>query len=229
MTLDLHEPRATVDPPVPKKTRRGSGGRPSQEEALRRDARLVEIAAAMFMERGFDATTIDAVAEAASIGKATLYARYRDKAALFAAVVQRQIDRWLIVSATEIPTPGERAADVLLTMGRGMAAAILIPEAIAINRIVTAQATRFPELAHMAHREAWQRSNASVAAVLEYFERDGQIAVEDSEMAADLFLSLVVGRLSRLAMLGIAIDAEQVERRVEAAVALFLQGVVPRS
>ncbi len=229
MTIQIDEPQAAMDGPAPVKVRRGSGGRPSQEEALKRDARLVEIAAAIFMERGFDATTIDAVAEAACVGKATLYARYRDKAALFAAVVQRQIDRWLIVSATEIPTPGERAADVLLTMGRGMAAAILIPEAIAINRIVTAQATRFPELAHMAHREAWQRSNASVAAVLEYFERDGQIAVEDSEMAADLFLSLVVGRLSRLAMLGIAIDPEQVERRVEAAVALFLQGVVPRS
>ena len=196
---------------------------------MRRSERLIEIAASMFMERGFEGTSIDAVAEAAGIGKATLYARYRDKAALFAAVVRRQIDRWLIVSATEVPTRGERVAEVLSTMGRSMAAAILIPEAIAINRIITAQATRFPELAHMAHREAWQRSNASIAAVLEHFAREGQIAVEDSEMAADLFLSLVVGRLSRLAMLGIAIDPGQVERRIEAAVALFLNGVVPRS
>ena len=228
MTLDLHEPRATVDAPVPKKTRRGSGGRPSQEEALRRDARLVEIAAAMFMERGFDATTIDAVAEAANVGKATRYARYRDKAALFAAVFQRQIDRWLSVSASEAPGPDDRVADVLLAMGRRMAAAALTPEAVAINRIVTAQAIRFPELAHRAHREAWRRSNASIAAVLDHFVADGQIAVEDSEMAADLFLSLVVGRLSRLAMLGIAIDPGQVDCRVEAAVAVFLHGVARR-
>ncbi len=228
MTIDLERPQPVLDGPAPPKARRGSGGRPSQGEALRRDARLVEIAAAIFMERGFDATTIDAVAEAACVGKATLYARYRDKAALFAAVVQRQIDRWLSVSATEAPGPGERVADVLLAMGRRMVAAILIPEAIAINRIVTAQAIRFPELAHMAHREAWQRSNASIATVLDHFARDGQIAVEDGEMAADLFLSLVVGRLSRLAMLGIAIDPEQVDRRVEAAVALFLHGVAVR-
>ena len=224
MTLDLDEPQSAVATLNPKKARRGSGGRPSQEEALRRDARLVEIAAAMFMERGFDATTIDAVAEAASVGKATLYARYHDKGALFAAVVQRQIDRWLSVSAQEPPRPDDRVADVLLEMGRRMVAAILIPEAIAINRIVTAQAIRFPELAHMAHREAWQRSNASIAAVLDHFARDGQIDVDDSEMVADLFLSLVVGRLSRLAMLGIAVDAEQIDRRVEAAVALFLHG-----
>ncbi|RYC29060.1 TetR/AcrR family transcriptional regulator [Lichenibacterium minor] len=228
MTLALDEPQSAVDTLIPKKARRGSGGRPSQEEALRRDARLIEIAAAMFMERGFDATTVDAVAEAASVGKATLYARHRDKAALFAAVVQRQIDRWLSVSAMEVPGPDERIEDVLAEMGRRMVAAILVPEAIAINRIVTAQAIRFPELAHRAHREAWQRSNASIATVLDHFVADGQIAVEDSEMAADLFLSLVVGRLSRLAMLGIAIDPGQVDRRVEAAVAVFLHGVARR-
>lgn len=225
MTLDLDDTLPAMAVLAPRKARRGSGGRPSQEEAVRRDARLVEIAAAMFMERGFDGTTIDAVAEAASIGKATLYARYRDKGALFAAVVQRQIDRWLSVNAPDLPGPGARVEDVLLAMGRRTVAAILIPEAIAINRIVTAQAIRFPELAHMSHREAWQRSNASIAAVLDHFARDGQIVVEDGEMAADLFLSLVVGRLSRLAILGIAIDPAQVDRRVEAAVSLFLNGV----
>ncbi|WP_237479335.1 TetR/AcrR family transcriptional regulator [Lichenibacterium dinghuense] len=226
MTLDLADLPAAAEAFAAKKPRRGTGGRPSQDEALRRDARLIEIAAAMFMERGFDVTTIDAVAEAASVGKATLYARYHDKGALFAAVVQRQIDRWVSVSAQEAPRPGDRVADVLLAMGRRMVAAILIPEAIAINRIVTAQAIRFPELAQMVHREAWQRSNASIAAVLDHFAQEGQIDVEDSEMAADLFLSLVVGRLSRLAMLGIAVDPEQVDRRVEAAVALFLYGTV---
>jgi AcrR family transcriptional regulator len=225
MTLDLDEPQPMMHALAPTKPRRGSGGRPSQEEALRRDARLVEIAAAMFMERGFDATTIDAVAEAANVGKATLYARYRDKAALFAAVFRRQIDRWLSSSMVEAPLPGDKVADVLLTMGRSMVSAALVPESIAINRIVIAQAIRFPDLAHMVHREGWQRSNASIAAVLDHFARDGQLVVEDSEMAADLFLSLVVGRLSRLAMLGITIDPEQVDRRVEAAVSVFLNGV----
>lgn len=225
MTLDLDGPPILTDPSPPRKARRGSGGRPSQEDALKRDARLVEIAAAMFMERGFDATTIDAVAEAASVGKATLYARYRDKGALFAAVFRRQIDRWLAVSTPDAPAAGLRARDALLEMGRRMLAEILTPEAIAINRIVTAQAVRFPELARMVHREGWQRSNASVAAVLERFAADGQITVADPEMAADLFLGLVLGRPGRLAMLGIAIDPEQADRRIEAAVSLFLDGV----
>lgn len=215
----------SVTTAVAGKVRRHTGGRPSQAEARRRDERLVEIAAAMFLERGFDATTIDAVAEAASIGKATLYARYKDKSELFAAVLQRQVDRWMTVNLPALPQPGEPAGDVLLAMARRMVAASLSPESIAIKRIMIAQATRFPALAQLVHREGWQRLNAALAAMLRGFSAEGQIRVEDPELAADLFLSLVLGRHTQLATLGIVTDAEQIDRRLQAAVALFMKGV----
>ncbi|HUB65419.1 MAG TPA: helix-turn-helix domain-containing protein, partial [Methylocella sp.] len=58
------------------------GGRPTKAAAARRDERLLEIAAEMFMQQGFDATSMERLAEAAMIGKATLYARYADKGQL---------------------------------------------------------------------------------------------------------------------------------------------------
>ncbi len=79
-----------VDRPV----RRG-GGRPTREEALRRDARLLDVATTLFMERGFDGTSIDAVAETAGVSKPTVYARYHDKRDLFAAVLRGRIREWL--------------------------------------------------------------------------------------------------------------------------------------
>ncbi len=57
----------------------------------------------------------------------------------------------------------------------------------------------------------------------------GQIAVEDPEIAADLFLNLVLGKTSRQALYGIAIDPEAQETRRRAALALFLAGVRPRA
>jgi AcrR family transcriptional regulator len=211
----------------PKK--RSSGGRPSQEAALRRDERLIEIAAAMFMQRGFDATSIDAVAEAASVGKATLYARYHDKAALFAAVFQRQIVRTLapLDESLAASISGD-VEDALLTISRNMMAVAMTPEALAIKRIMISQAIRFPELARMAHVEGWQRSTAATAAVLRHFAEKGQICVENPELAADLFLSLVAGRQSTIAMLGIEIDRTQIDQRIEAAVKLFLDGARKR-
>src|SRR3982074_3563746 len=80
---------------LPAATRRGTGGRPTREEAARRDERLIEVATNLFMERGFEGTSIDAVAEAAGVSKPTVYARYRDKGDLFAAVLRDRIREWL--------------------------------------------------------------------------------------------------------------------------------------
>jgi AcrR family transcriptional regulator len=214
--------------PPSDKARRHSGGRPSHDEAIKRDERLIAIAASMFMERGFEGTSIDAVAEAAGVGKATLYARYKDKGELFAAVLQRKIDRWLALSETAEEAASGRIEDVLLALARRTVAAALTPDAVAINRIVMAQSARFPQLAKLVHEQGWQRSNAAVAALLDRFAKAGQIEVEDTSVAADLFLSLVIGRQTRMAMLGIETDPEQVDQRVQAAVKLFLDGVRPR-
>jgi TetR/AcrR family transcriptional regulator, mexJK operon transcriptional repressor len=70
------------------KTRRG---RPTKAAAARRDERLLEIATEMFMQNGFDATSMERLAETAMIGKATLYARNADKSQLFADVLRRRI------------------------------------------------------------------------------------------------------------------------------------------
>src|ERR1700704_6990702 len=87
--------------------RRGGGGRPTREQALRRDARLLDVATTLFMERGFDGTSIDAVAEAAGVSKPTVYARYRDKRDLFAGVLRDRIQEWLapLSAAAGAPAP----------------------------------------------------------------------------------------------------------------------------
>ena len=207
--------------------KRHTGGRPTQADALRRDERLIEIAARMFMERGFDATTMDAVAEAASVGKATVYARYRDKGELFAAVLKRQIDRWLAVGDEPLSVNGT-LEEVLLALARRKIATALTPEAVAINRIVSAQAGRFQELATLVYQEGAQRSTAQVANLLRGFVLKGEIVTDDLEITAELFSNLIIGRQIRLALLGIEIDPDQLNRRLHAAVTLFLNGARPR-
>ena len=53
-------------------TPRRRAGRLTRVEAARRAERVVEVAANMFLERGFDATSMEAVAEKAGIAKPTL-------------------------------------------------------------------------------------------------------------------------------------------------------------
>jgi TetR/AcrR family transcriptional repressor of mexJK operon len=208
--------------------RRASGGRPTREEAAQRDARLLDVATKLFMERGFDCTSIDAVAETAGISKPTVYARYRDKRDLFTAVLRATIQRWLapLSAAAEAARVNPRSVETTLhDLSRHLLAHSRIPEVVMLRRTLAAQAAQFPELAKLAHEEGWQRGVRAVAILLQQFADRGQIEIDDPAVAADLFLSLVLGNDKHH---GIVTRPKFQEQRREAAVKLFLNGVRPR-
>ncbi|WP_336492131.1 TetR/AcrR family transcriptional regulator [Methylobacterium nigriterrae] len=214
----------------PTAQKRGTGGRPTREEAARREARIVEIAMQLFIERGFDATSIDAVAEAAGVSKPTLYARYRDKRALFEAVLKERVREWLapLSAAAEVQalrTEPRDAELVLDELSRTLLARSQDPGAAALTRCIVAQALQFPDLARLAYEEGWLRGVRAIARLLEILAAQGQLEIDDVEIAADLFLNLILGRSSKQALYGIQVDPEAQERRRRAAVALFLAGV----
>jgi AcrR family transcriptional regulator len=207
---------------------RKGGGRPTRAQAERRDERLIEVAEKLFLERGFEATSIDAVAEAAGVSKPTVYARYRDKADLFGAVLRRGIQSWLapISAAAEAQAREAGRLDIETTLhnlSRQLLAIDQQPNAGALKRILVAQSLHFPELARLAYEEGFLRCIKGVAGLLEKFAAVGQIRVDDPELTAELFLNLVFGR--RDALHGLVTDPERRERRRQAAVELFLNGV----
>ncbi|MBG6240291.1 AcrR family transcriptional regulator [Mycetocola sp. CAN_C7] len=59
---------------------------------MRRD-RILDAAVQMFAARGFEAASLDIIAATAEVTKRTLYIDVGDKAALFAAAVEREHDR----------------------------------------------------------------------------------------------------------------------------------------
>jgi TetR/AcrR family transcriptional regulator, mexJK operon transcriptional repressor len=210
--------------------RRGGGGRPTREEAEARDVRLLDVATRLFMERGFDGTSIDAVAEAAGVSKPTVYARYRDKRALFAAVLRGRIRRWLapVSAAAEAQATEANPKSIKTTLhelSRHMVAYTLAPEAGAVQRILSAQAIQFPELAKLANEEGWLRAVRGVSSILRQSAARDHIKVDDPELAADMFLNLVLGHGKRLSLYGIATDPTTAERHRKAAVDFFLNGI----
>jgi TetR/AcrR family transcriptional regulator, mexJK operon transcriptional repressor len=215
------------------RTIRRGGGRPTREEAEARDARLLDVATRLFMERGFDGTSIDAVAETAGISKPTVYARYRDKRDLFAAVLRGRIQRWLapVSAAAEAEATETSPKNIKVTLhelSRHMVAYSLAPEAGALQRIISAQAVQFPELAKLANEEGWLRAVRGVSSILCQSAARGHIKVDDPELAAEMFLNLVLGHGKRLTLYGIATDPKTEERHRKASVEFFLSGIRAR-
>lgn len=175
----------------------------------------------MFMEHGFDGTTIDAVAEAAGVSKRTLYARYADKNALFSAVLRQLIDRWLLpINQFSCAKAGLEAT--LIEIGRQMLASALAPRAVSVHRILIAEAERHPVFARLATGEGRAPAIQAIAALL---QRHGdELRIRDYALAAEQFMSLVIDHALKLAAMGIPADPAGTETRLRAAVDLFLRG-----
>ncbi|MCC8936415.1 TetR/AcrR family transcriptional regulator [Bradyrhizobium ivorense] len=208
------------------------GGRPTRDAAIERDQRLIEVATRLFLERGFDATSIDAVAEAARVSKPTVYVQYGDKRGLFTAVLRREIARWLAplaaaASDIRVDSASDRSVEQrLIDLGRQLLILNCSADSIAFSRILTAQAINFPEVAKLAVDEGWSKAVATTAEFFDQLVDSGALDLEDTTIAAETFLNMVVGHAHRMATFGIPFELEAAEQRMEVSIRLFLAGAV---
>lgn len=111
-------------------------GRPTEEERAARRDRVLDAAVAVFAAHGFGATSLDLIASTAGVTKRTLYVDVGDKAALFAAAVDREHDRIRAVAEGPLVDVAAEVVHVLHS-----------EPAVALHRSVIAEAVRFPALA----------------------------------------------------------------------------------
>ncbi|MDP9128128.1 MAG: TetR/AcrR family transcriptional regulator, partial [Pseudomonadota bacterium] len=121
-------------------------GRPPHAETSQIHEKILDVATGLFFTEGYGATSIEAVARRARIAKQTIYHRFENKPALFRAVVQRVIERLKPPDADHL-FDGNDFTETLNRLARAILHATLSDEALAVHRVVLAEADRFPELA----------------------------------------------------------------------------------
>ena len=201
------------------------GGRPSRAAAALLRERILEVATELFLAEGYGATSIEAVAQRARISKRTFYYRFPDKTALFEAVVHRIIEGLRPPAGTPLYDEGS-LEDVLRRVARLALRAALSPMAVALNRLMVAEAQRFPELAAIAAREGSRAAAVgSIAALLEREAEAGRLALDRPQFAAAQFLEIVMALPQRRAFgLGEKMSDAELAVWAEDCVNLFLNG-----
>src|SRR6185437_11340891 len=137
-----------------RRRRKGPGGRPSRAQALELREQILQAATELFLSEGYGSTSIEAVAERSGVSKRTFYHRFHDKAELFAAVVHRIIEQ--IRPPAGVPLlQGADLHAILRRLAGLLLRAALTPQAIALQRLVTAESARFPNLVRAVYEEGW--------------------------------------------------------------------------
>jgi AcrR family transcriptional regulator len=187
--------------------------------------RILEVATELFLTEGYGSTSIEAVAERARISKRTFYHRFDDKAALFAAVVHRIIEKARPPPGVPL-VEGTTLQEILRRLAGLLLRAALSPQAIALHRLVTAESVRFPNLVRAVYDEGWvQQATALIGDLLSRELRDPRLTVELRSFAAEQFLHVVVALPQRRIMgLGVPMTPGEIDAWADNAVNLFLNG-----
>jgi AcrR family transcriptional regulator len=160
------------------------------------EERILDAAGHVFLERGFEGASVDEIAEAASAGKPTIYARFPSKQALFAAVVERLVSR--NPSLESLSCAGGSIEERLDALAAIILTRLLTPETIGLIRVAVAEARRFPDLATSVSRMGRERpaqAGAGVFGELAAWDNIGALpafAPEKLPATARRFLDLVV-------------------------------------
>lgn len=200
-------------------------GRPTREQQEQRHEELLNVALDIFLERGFEQTTMEEIATQVGMSKRTVYALYEDKGALFKAAVKRAIERYTVPREAVEAVATDDLEETLAAIARLRIANVATPIAIKLQRILSAQSYRFPELFHAAFEEGAGPTISFLCDLFARYSSLGQINVTEPQRAATAFLSLAVGGPARIIVSGNVLDDAEIERHIRFAVGLFLGGI----
>jgi AcrR family transcriptional regulator len=207
--------------------KRGAGGRPTRAEAQRRLGNMLETAMRLFLERGYEAVSVEEIAKQAGVAKRFIYARYEDKSEVFGAAIEHTFMGKFegVLRGFE---PSWRGPEVdLYELGQKLLEIALQPESVALHRLFISSAPLFPALARRFVERNRERALREVEHVFKFYADRGEIAFPQPQLVIEQFFISVVGIPQRLALLGLRESPEERERRLRVAVRLFVRGCAP--
>ncbi|NLP84338.1 TetR/AcrR family transcriptional regulator [Microbacterium sp. CFH 90308] len=191
---------------------------PTYHQRVAQEKRSLIVAAAtvLFLELGYDRTTLARIAERSGVSRATLFKQFPSKAALFDAIVT---ESWSTADDEDAPPTGN-FVDGLSTLGRRYATLLSRPQMTDLFRIVIAELPRFPELAHAQFSHGKMPYFESVRSYLLAEHEAGAVRIEDAELAATQFLGMISNYVfwPRLLVPGWEVSTEGVTQVVDEAV-----------
>jgi AcrR family transcriptional regulator len=201
-------------------------GRPDQQGSEELVQHIVAIATRLFIQQGYAATSIEQIAAAAGSGKQTIYRRFTSKEALFVEVISRKGERLMQISEAAHAVGGTPLA-VLREIGRQLLDFMLDPEMIGLQRVLIAEAARFPQTVEAVLETCMGPFQDLVHAALREAKDAGEIRFDDLDQTQMQMIGLLTGSPVQKTLIGHAVFETPADREAyfEAAWRTFLHGV----
>ncbi len=195
-------------------------GRPANE-ALGQT--IIDTACELFVELGFQATTLDKVAQRAKISKLSIYRHFENKEALFGAAFTARCHQFLPQALFE-GVDGS-AEDQLMAVGSSLLRTLLRPDVSGVEAMVMADTPNQKSLSKLHYEAGPAHIIAQIEALLRQLHAKAVLKVPDPLRSARLFAALfkgcdllIIARFDQAR----AEDDNEIESYCRSAVAMFI-------
>lgn len=205
----------------------------SQARSIAKRAQILEAAAALFLELGYDAVSIDMVIEQVSGTKSNVYTHFGSKAGLFAAVVEEQWRDSIKPFAEVEALDADRLPleDALRQLGRHFLRAILTEHEVKLHRLVVAEAGRHPRSSRQWYSFGPEQAYVRFTNYVEKQQQAGRLtSAIPARRLAPLFVDMISSEMHMKMLIAGAPPPKraEIDRIVDEAVGVFLHGALAR-
>ncbi|MFB2550260.1 TetR/AcrR family transcriptional regulator [Ensifer soli] len=198
--------------------RRAAGEDPAKREQILDGAKRV------FMQKGFDAASMNDITREAGVSKGTIYVYFENKEELFAALIEAERARIVasVKLALDVREPVEEA---LHDFGMAFVTGVTSDYTIRAMRTVLGVMDRMPNLALRFFSTGPENGFTVLKTYLERQREAGRLTIDDTALAAQQFMALSTAGTYKHRLFGV-MEAppaeEEVDRIVTSAVRVFM-------
>lgn len=196
-------------------------GRPRCDE---RHKAILEAATFLFMERGFEGTSMDAIAKQAGVSKQTVYSHFSTKDNLFSSAITHKMEDYF--PQGDFIIEGSASLEEELTIVASQYANLLMSEdAMSVFRLLVSEAPKGPHLAEIFWEAGPTVMLGRLIAFLNTWQERGALKIDNLEKAAIFMIHLLKGHYHYELSIGLIdhVSPEDLQASVKESVATFLK------
>ncbi len=197
----------------------------SIENPISKRQTIIQAATRLFLTQSYRSVSMEKIAQAAPVSKATLYNHFTSKHELLASVVGELASSLL---QTMTLSEDDDAEQTLQKIAASFVELLYSPDGIAIYRLMIAESQAFPELGQMIYDKGPRLVLNQLENYLRYLQNSGCFNIPNTHFAADAFFSLLKGDLHFRCLLGIQTAPDEIEktRLIESVTRFYLRGIM---
>lgn len=194
-----------------------------------RSSSLLEVAAKLYLERGYDGLSLEEIIEQAGGSQRNVHETYGGREGIFVASISR-LCKELITPLEKLTNPEDPAEKNLMRLGKHISELSLNPKTIALHRLMIAEAVRLPQLSQTIYHTGRGRGIEAVETIIEQNRHRLNDPFNDTSSLslAEMFFCIVINETEIQALIGLDRREDISEYKnnvVSCAVTLFIKGL----